>query len=139
MELRLDTARLEAGAVRRQVARFLAQEASDSSDFAAAELIVGELLANVIRHAPGPVRVWAGWSGPDAKLIVEDTGRGFDLPRKAAESNQEGGRGLALVQAFARSLLVRHEPGRGTTVEVVLPLQRKDPNPGARAEPEPRE
>jgi hypothetical protein len=31
------------------------------------------------------------------------------------------------VQAFARSLLVKHEPGRGTIVEVVLPLRRSAP------------
>ena len=90
---------------------------------------MGELLANVIRHAPGAVRVWAGWSGPDATVVVEDTGPGFDLPIRPAENSQEGGRGLALVQAFARSLLVRHEPGRGTRVEVVLPLRRKDAGP----------
>jgi signal transduction histidine kinase len=127
VELRLDTADLQPGAVRRQVARFLEQDASEDSDFAAAELIIGELLGNVIRHAPGPIRVRAEWEGPEAKLVVEDSGRGFSLPQPPAGRAQQSGRGLALVQAFARSLLVRYEPGRGTTVEVVLPLERSKP------------
>jgi signal transduction histidine kinase len=127
MEYRFHTADLEASAARRQIARFLERDASADSDFGAAELIIGELLSNVIRHAPGPVRVWAGWEGPEAKLVIEDCGSGFDIPRAQPPRGQENGRGLALVQAFARSLLVKHEPGRGTTVEVVLPLRRSAP------------
>jgi signal transduction histidine kinase len=127
MEYRFHTADLEASAARRQIARFLERDASEDSDFGAAELIIGELLSNVIRHAPGPVRVWAGWEGPEAKLVIEDSGSGFEIPRPRATRAQENGRGLALVQAFARSLLVNHEPGRGTIVEVVLPLRRSAP------------
>jgi signal transduction histidine kinase len=128
MEYRFHTADLEASAARRQIARYLERDASADSDFGAAELIIGELLSNVIRHAPGPVRVWAGWEGPVAKLVVEDCGSGFEIPRAPAGRAQENGRGLALVQAFARSLLVKHEPGRGTIVEVVLPLRRSAPS-----------
>ncbi len=128
MELRLHTGDLQPGAVRRQVARFLEQDASEDSDFAATELIIGELLGNVIRHAPGPVRVRAEWEGAEAKFVVEDSGRGFSLPQPPAGRTEQRGRGLALVQAFARSLLVSYEPGRGTTVEVVLPLRRSKPS-----------
>ncbi len=110
--------------MRRQLARFLRADGSADSDFAAAEVIIGELVANVVRHAPGPVRFWIGWGGGDAKLVVQDSGPGFDLPRPPAEAHQEGGRGLALVQAFAREVIVKHEPGVGTTIEVTLPVRR---------------
>jgi len=124
LEIALHTAHVQPTAVRRRVMRFFQSAADERSDLEAAELIVGELLGNVVRHAPGPFRIRAGWTGSEATFVVEDSGGGFSLPMPSAPANQETGRGLRLVLAFARSLNVQHVAGRGTRIEVGLPLER---------------
>lgn len=77
------------------------------------ELIVSELLANAVRHAPGPIGL---------KLIrqsvltceVSDTSHAAPHLRHAT-SNDEGGRGLFLVAQLAHRWGVRYSP-RGKVV-----------------------
>ena len=95
------------------------------SDVDGAELIFGELLGNVARHAPGAIDVRLRWNGPVAILEVGDSGPGYaiddvHLPGDFAESR----RGLFLVAAFGRDLRVRHHEGR-TTTTVTLPVTRR--------------
>jgi len=78
-----------------------------SSDVDGAELIFGELLGNVARHAPGAIDV--------------------RLPGGFAESQ----RGLFLVAAFGRDLRVQHHEGR-TTTTVTLPVTRRRPTTGTK-------
>jgi hypothetical protein len=112
--------------------RYLTSQVDADSDVDGAELIFGELLGNVARHAPGAIDVRLRWNGRIAILEVGDSGPGYaiddvHLPGDFAESR----RGLFLVAAFGRDLRVRHDGGR-TTTTVTLPVTRRR-SPGAAA------
>jgi anti-sigma regulatory factor (Ser/Thr protein kinase) len=112
--------------------RYLTSQVEPASDVDGAELIFGELLGNVARHAPGAIEVRLRWNGLIAILEVGDSGPGYaiddvHLPGDFAESR----RGLFLVAAFGRDLRVRHHEGR-TTTTVTLPVTRRR-SPGASA------
>lgn len=105
--------------------RYLTSQVDPDSDVDGAELIFGELLGNVARHAPGAIDVRLRWNGPVAILEVGDSGPGYaigdvHLPADFAESR----RGLFLVAAFGRDLRVRHHEGH-TTTTVTLPVMRR--------------
>ncbi len=109
--------------VRRDLLAYLATYASDDSDLAAAGLIFGELVGNVVRHAPGPIALDIHWEGGVAVLRVRDGGPGFEwrcpmLPEAMAES----GRGLYIAHAVARNLHVRRLPGGGSEAVAWLPV-----------------
>jgi serine phosphatase RsbU (regulator of sigma subunit)/anti-sigma regulatory factor (Ser/Thr protein kinase) len=96
---------------------------TETLDAAAAALIFGELTANAIRHAPGPIDVELRWEAGGAPvLIVYDEGAGcactgdLALPRDDAES----GRGLFLVSRLAREFSLARRPDRGTIARAVL-------------------
>jgi signal transduction histidine kinase len=116
----------EATASRRQFVSILRRLGDDASDFDAAELIFGELIGNVVRHAPGTVRVVLAWNARYAVLIVHDRWKPF-VPAFAlpADAFAETGRGLFLVKMLARSVRVVDVPGNGTTVTVELPVARR--------------
>ncbi|GAC1390579.1 MAG: hypothetical protein NVSMB31_07680 [Vulcanimicrobiaceae bacterium] len=109
--------------VREHFLNFLHTFAARHSDFAAAELIFGELIANVVRYAPGRVAIRVEWLEQSPVLRVRDHGKGFD-PKFALPDDPlaESGRGLFLVQALGKHVDVESEQGRGTTVSVVLPV-----------------
>jgi anti-sigma regulatory factor (Ser/Thr protein kinase) len=105
--------------------RYLTSQVDPDSDVDGAELIFGELLGNVARHAPGAIEVRLRWNGLVAILEVGDSGPGYaiddvHLPGDFAESR----RGLFLVAAFGRDLRVRHHDGH-TTTTVTLPVTRR--------------
>jgi anti-sigma regulatory factor (Ser/Thr protein kinase) len=109
--------------VRRHLLAHLATYASQDSDLAGAGLIFGELVGNVVRHAPGPIAVDLRWVKGMAVLRVRDTGPGFEwrgatLP----EAMSESGRGLFIAHAVARALRIRRLPGRGTVATAWLPV-----------------
>ena len=110
--------------------RYLTSQVDPGSDVDGAELIFGELLGNVARHAPGAIEVRLRWNGLVGILEVADSGPGYaiddvHLPGDFAESR----RGLFLVAAFGRDLRVRHHEG-ATTTTVTLPVTRRR-SPGA--------
>jgi PAS domain S-box-containing protein len=111
-----------------QSARFafiarLRESASAISDFAAAELIFGELVGNVVRHAPGPIDITLEWKDDRAILHVIDRGPGFEsAPLRRVGPLSEAGRGLWLIRHFGRDLKVEHIPGFGNHVRVELPV-----------------
>jgi anti-sigma regulatory factor (Ser/Thr protein kinase) len=111
---------------RRIFGTYLAAQAEPSSDLYASELIFGELLGNVARHAPGPVDVRLRWNGPRAILEVTDNGPGYavDNPQLPSDDLAESRRGLFLVASFGAELSVRTE-GQVTTTSVVLPVTRR--------------
>jgi len=103
--------------------RALHERASANSDFAGAELIFGELISNVVRHAPGPVQVRLDWSGKKAILSVHDEHAPFTPRFKLPDDIMaESGRGLYIARAYATSLDVTHIDGDGTKVSVGLPV-----------------
>lgn len=110
---------------RRSFIGHLRTEASPRSEFDAAEVIFGELVANVVRHAPGPIDIALEWVDGFAILHVTDRGNGFTFqPRRRADIFMEAGRGLWLVDQFGGTIEVERIAGYGTHVRVALPVQR---------------
>lgn len=109
--------------LRHRVMNVLRADQRLSGDYAAVELILGELLGNVARHTPGSIvvdfRVLAG----RAFISVSDEGPGIgDVSRALpVDALSESGRGMFLIAALARDLDVRCSRA-GTTVRVELPL-----------------
>jgi signal transduction histidine kinase len=100
---------------------------------------VGNLLDNALRHTPrgGRVEVSVGGSGPMARVVVRDSGEGFE-PEQAAllfERFHRGpgarpGTGTGLWLTISRAIVEAHGgtldadspgPGRGATFTLVLP------------------
>lgn len=109
---------------RRDLLAYLTSHADGQSDLGAAAMIFGELVGNVVRHAPGPIAIELYWDRGMAVLRVRDSGPGFEwdgsvsLPEPMAES----GRGLYIVYTLVQSMKVSRPPGGGTEVTAWLPI-----------------
>jgi signal transduction histidine kinase len=88
--------------------------------------VAQESLRNITKHAKAAnVRVVL-WGRKDGiRLRIEDTGNGFDL----AEVKGKGGLGLISMEERVRlvsgKFTIQSQPGKGTTVEVFVPLKAK--------------
>jgi two-component system, NarL family, sensor histidine kinase UhpB len=89
--------------------------------------IIQEALTNVARHSQATsVSVRFEWRDPFLKLIIRDDGLGFrsrnlsELPSK--HLGIEGMRQRAIILGGA--LDIKSEPGKGTLIEVRLPVSR---------------
>lgn len=106
----------------------LRREGLDQEDVDVAEIIFGELVANVVRHAPGSVDIALEWQGDRAILHVTDRGGGFTRGvRSSRDPLRESGRGLWLVEQFGGTLAIETLPGYGTHVRAVLPVSSARP------------
>lgn len=114
-----------ASALRREIQAYLAAYAPDDANLGTAALIVGELLANVVRHAPGPFCVTLDWRQEEPVLIVHDTGPGFALETQPATDNAEAGRGLYIVSYLAQHLTADRLPSGGMRIAATLPVARR--------------
>jgi sodium/proline symporter len=105
-------------------ASHLRRRIADDAAIAAAELVFGELIGNVVRHAPGPIEIELAWRGGTPLLIVRDRGPQFTLSDASlpADPLAEGGRGLYLVEQFASMPVVMPRFGGGNEVIVALPV-----------------
>jgi len=90
-----------------------------------AVLLLSEVVTNAVRHSPGPAEVEVALSEtPGLRICVHDRGGDRPLPgnrplpggRQEVPLASEGGRGLFLLDALARSWGSRHEPGNGKQV-----------------------
>lgn len=89
-------------------------------DLFGAALVFSELVANVVRHAPGPIRINAEVAD-DVTLNVHDEGPGFDpRPELPSDVLAESGRGMFLIARFTKELRVEKIPNDGMKVCVVL-------------------
>lgn len=92
----------------------------------ACALIFAELVANIVRHAPGPLSVSVEISDDDLVLHMIDKGPGFayapDLPR---DLWSEGGRGLFLIAQLGKHVSVEPIPALGSHIAVTLPVSVK--------------
>ncbi len=102
--------------------------ASDS-DFDAAEIIVGELLGNTVRYAPGQITIRLEWSGEEAVFTIHDRGSGFIPDPDLPDEMGTGGRGLYIVKKLARALTITHSRHGGSQVTATLPIRRPDDTP----------
>ena len=88
--------------------------------------VAQESLRNIAKHAMAvSVRVVLAGRKDGIALRVEDTGDGFD----PNEAKGKGGLGLISMEERVRLLngkfTIHSQPGKGTTVEVFLPLRRE--------------
>jgi len=106
---------------RAQFIAALRENAEPDFDFDAAELVFGELIGNVVRHAPGPIDVQLDWSPSGPVLHVTDRGKGFIrdamLP---ADPLSESGRGLYIISQLTRGARIERIPGYGNHLAVEL-------------------
>ncbi len=124
-QFRADDA-LDALRMRAAVHAFLDAEADEASDISGAVLVFGELVANVVRHAPGAISVRIEWpaAGP-AMLYVDDWGPGVRSATKSDDPMRESGRGMQIVRAIAREVRIVSAPIGGTHVTAELPVDRR--------------
>ncbi len=108
-----------ASLARREIGELVGQLRPDEGY--AAELAFGELIANAVRHAPGPVvarcRITANGS---ASIGLDDAGSGFIAVPLTADTFSETGRGLALLRHLTDEVLVGAAPTGGASVTVRL-------------------
>jgi PAS domain S-box-containing protein len=111
---------------RREIANYVRRIGGDTEETSASELIIGELIANTVEHAPGLVHLLIEWTETGPVLIVRDSGPG--LERFAAklpdDIMSERSRGLFLVHTLASSVAVATSPAGGAELRVVLPYDR---------------
>jgi anti-sigma regulatory factor (Ser/Thr protein kinase) len=89
---------------------------------ARAELVFGELVGNVVRHAPGPIEIDLAFDRDDAVLTVRDRGAGFEPQRNVLpKAWEESGRGLFLIEAYAETapLVMRRARGGSKVVATI--------------------
>jgi signal transduction histidine kinase len=89
------------------------------------ELIVGELVANALRHGAGPIEVRLSGAAGVLRIGVHDDGAGRPVRRQAGDED-ECGRGLALLDDLIVPLCgtrgtASDAGGPGKTIYVVLP------------------
>jgi len=115
---------------RHELMRFIREHASSSQDVFRTELIIGELLANAVGHAPGLVMIEIDWVGSEPLLTISDTGPGLTgfTPGLPGDQFTESGRGLFLVGNLANDVKIEPLTDRGTTIRVVLPVTRSEPS-----------
>jgi signal transduction histidine kinase len=88
--------------------------------------VVQESLRNIRKHAAttGKVLISLTGSAEGVNLLVEDKGEGFDLN----EALNKGGLGIISMEERMRlvngKLTIRSSPGRGTTVEAFVPMDK---------------
>ncbi len=116
----------DAGAVLRAraevVATILAAGATQA-EAGDAETVFGELVGNVVRHAPGICEIALDRAGPMPVLSVLDRGRGRGFTHTAmlrADAFAESGRGLFIARALALEFNAFPRVGGGTHVRAVL-------------------
>jgi anti-sigma regulatory factor (Ser/Thr protein kinase) len=107
---------------RTQFVEFLRSIGSEDELVYKAELVFGELLGNVVRHAPGPVEISFDLGSDAAILHVVDSGPEFPATQAHLPDDvlSELGRGLFIVQQLASNVRVERIPYRGNHTIVTL-------------------
>jgi PAS domain S-box-containing protein len=111
---------------RREIAEYLRNLAENPDEMFAAELALGEILANLVQHAPSLSEISIDWVTENPVVTVRDSGPGlpalkFDLPDPAAEQ----GRGLYLISALTKGATLNTAVESGTQLRVTLNLRRR--------------
>ncbi|HTJ24958.1 MAG TPA: SpoIIE family protein phosphatase [Candidatus Limnocylindria bacterium] len=121
-EWRFSTADARTGAaVRREVGNLVTAWTGRDEIRFASELAYGELIANVVRYAPGIVRVEVSSDADgNALLVVDDQGAGFVPAERSPDPFSESGRGLQLVEGVADGMAIESSPSGGTRVRVTF-------------------
>ncbi len=128
-----------AHAARKEIIAYLHGNAADPDQVFTGELILGEILANTVKHAPGLVEIRIDWLTEKPVLTVRDTGPGLasfsrDLPKNALDDH---GRGIFLIKALAEEASATTSPGQGTELRAILPILRRTTSSAPKSEAPP--
>jgi anti-sigma regulatory factor (Ser/Thr protein kinase) len=98
------------------------------ADVTAAELVLGELISNVVRYAPGLAHIQADFDERGVTIAVQDSGNGFSPapPQRETDLLTESGRGLAIVSRLAGTIEVVCRGNDGCCVRARLDVRRPD-------------
>lgn len=112
-------------AARPALSTFLRATCTAGSDCDSAEIIFGELVANVARHSPGWIEITVR-SEADGSVTIDvcDGGKAFELRPSRPSDFSERGRGLSIVGQLSRRLTVANIES-GNKVTAVLPVVAK--------------
>ena len=115
-----------ASSSRRELISYLESFAADRTQLFESELILGEILANTVEHAPGLVTVDIDWSGAKPVVTVCDTGPGLARLDSSLPSDpyNERGRGMFLIRSLAENVELSRSAGYGTELRATLPIVR---------------
>lgn len=107
---------------RSHLVEFLQGIESNKDFIATAELIFGELLGNVVRHAPGPVEISIDLDDDSMILHVVDSGPPLRTsePELPVDPMSEQGRGLYIVEQLASCVRVERSFERGNHISVTI-------------------
>ncbi len=93
--------------------------------------VAQEAINNITKHAEARnATITLGANEQRVRLTIEDDGKGFDVP--GVLSGRTSGHKLGLVgmqervALFRGSLRIQSKPGKGTTIFVEIPLERKE-------------
>jgi anti-sigma regulatory factor (Ser/Thr protein kinase) len=94
-------------------------------DYEAAEIIFGEIVANAIIHAPGPIEVSLTWVEGRATLHVSDVGAPLDASALTMTPDvfADHGRGLVIVRRLSPAAIASITYSDGKTISAVLPVR----------------
>jgi two-component system sensor histidine kinase DegS len=89
--------------------------------------VTQEALRNVWKHSgASETNIKADFNDTSIKIIINDNGKGFDLPGKIGDLARYGKLGLAGMQERAQliggNLTMESHPGKGTTVIIEVPI-----------------
>ncbi|MEA2270559.1 MAG: hypothetical protein QOD55_458 [Solirubrobacteraceae bacterium] len=111
--------------LRSELSRYFRRHAAADSDLGGADVAMSELLANAVRHAPGPAWVHVDWSERRPRVEVHDLGPGFALQTSLPDDPlATGGRGLFMVAHIADDLVAAAKRAGGSRVSAVMPVER---------------
>ncbi|MHB8148256.1 MAG: ATP-binding protein [Vulcanimicrobiaceae bacterium] len=97
----------------------LQQQAGVRVDEFVAKLIYTEVVANVVRHAPGGIFIALEADGDAHWLCVSDEGPPFEWrPSLPTDPYTERGRGLFLIDRYADTVFVERLPAKGNVVRI---------------------
>ena len=114
---------IAAASVRREIADALRRLGATVESAADAELVLGELLGNVMRHARGDVQIVLDLSGDAPVLHVVDDGPGFAFDARLPRDDMaESGRGLFIAAMLTRDLNVTPRAEGGSHARVVFDI-----------------
>jgi anti-sigma regulatory factor (Ser/Thr protein kinase) len=108
---------------RKAIMLLVRAQAQPETDLFSVELVLTELIANVARHAPGPLEVVLGWTLTGARLEVMDSGPGYAIEAGLPDDPlSESHRGIFLIHAHASEVRVERRGGKNVT-SVVLAMR----------------
>jgi anti-sigma regulatory factor (Ser/Thr protein kinase) len=117
----------EALSERHNFVAFLRASCTSDSDYESAVIVFLELVANVIRHAAGPIQIRVASDGRGSMMLeVIDAGDPFVFAPSLPPSTSENGRGLYIVSQLCTYVNVtRFESGN--VVRARLPVVPSSP------------